>query len=65
MIPPSSFLAQALSWDWMWIETSSNAGCDDEQLWGLGNFSSNTSIGAKGRVDSNRREAVYEGVEPA
>ena len=36
MIPPSSFLAQTLSWDWMWIETSSNAGCDDEQLWGLG-----------------------------
>ena len=35
MVPPSSFLAQALSWDWMWIETSSDADCDDEQLWGL------------------------------
>ena len=65
MIPPSSFLAQALSWDWMWIETSSDADCDDKQLWGLGNFSSNTSIGAKGSVDSYRRKAVYEGVEPA
>ena len=31
MVPPSSFLAQALSWDWMWIETSSDADCDDQQ----------------------------------